>query len=437
MTIRTFHIETLGCRVNQYEGELLREQLERAGLTAGEGASDLVVVNTCTVTASADRKSRYSARRLKREHPGAFVVVTGCYAERNAREIEALGADLIVGQRAKDALVDRLRSLGILEAQPQEACAAGGPQGIGRFENRVRAFVKVQDGCNHACSFCKVVLVRGRSRSRPLEEIVAEVRRLAENGVREVVLAGIQLGAYGDDLGGTRLTRLAELARDVLRVEGVSRVRLSSIEPCDVTDELLDLMAGEPRFAPHLHIPLQSGSDRVLARMNRRYDAGFFRDLVARAVARVPRFRWTSDVMVAFPGETEEDFRATVDLVEDLRPLRLHVFSFSPREGTRAARFEGELPVHEAARRLSELTDLSAVLLSRHLGAAVGSRVKGLAESWDPAAGMAEGYTEHFMPVRWKALRSPAGDTVELGVEDFDAQGLIGFAGRDVDGAGD
>ncbi len=340
---------TLGCKVNQYETQAMREAVEGAGAVCAERADqdvDFVVINTCTVTGEADRENHYWIRRARRDHPQARIVVTGCMVTRDRAQLEALPeVDLVLSNQQKTDLVPRLlQSCGAPAAQdlPEESRESRrryAPLAISASVGHSRAFVKIQDGCNHACSFCKVVLARGRSRSRELADILEEVTRLRDSGYREIVFAGIQLGAYGLDFPQNR-AGLEEVLEACSKIEGIDRLRLSSIEPTDVKPSLLSALRDIPKCVPHLHIPLQSGDDEILAKMNRRYGRAFYVDLIARLRGRLADFSLTLDVMAGFPGEEETHFQNTLDLLETVKPLKCHVFPYSRREGTRAAGFE-------------------------------------------------------------------------------------------------
>ncbi|HXV28135.1 MAG TPA: MiaB/RimO family radical SAM methylthiotransferase, partial [bacterium] len=291
---------TLGCKVNQYETQAMRESLSRAGIhdvSETEKSSEdirFVVINTCTVTKAADRENLYWVRRAKREHPRAKVIVTGCFVERNRSELQAHPEiDLILSNDDKSEIAEWLTS-GCAAPEIQDATVLRkrrreySPLTISKTSGKGRAFVKIQDGCNHACTFCKVVMVRGRARSRPLYDIVEEVKRLSGAGYREVVLAGIQLGAWGLDFsGGSNLVEVLEACE---KVDGIERIRLSSIEPTDIKPPLIEALGAISKCCPHLHIPLQSGDDGILERMNRRYRRSFYMDLIERLKSGIPRF---------------------------------------------------------------------------------------------------------------------------------------------------
>lgn len=386
---------TLGCRVNQYETQGMREILERQGVSAIEKTSpaaavDFVVINTCTVTADADKENKYWIRRARREHPAARIVVTGCGVERNRSEIEALPeVDLVLANHEKANIAERLLESCASPAEQDAAVAVVPkinpkhqftPLSISQSEGKSRAFVKIQDGCNHACSFCKVVMVRGRSRSREMNDLLDEVKRLADSGYKEIVFAGIQLGAYGLDFENK--ISVAEVIERSSEIEGVERVRLSSIEPTDVKPDLIKVLRDNPKACHHLHIPLQSGDDQVLKGMNRRHGRQFYIDLAAQLRDAMPDFSLTLDVMAGFPGETEECFENTYKLIETVRPLKCHVFPYSRREGTRAANFteDTEVPLEIKKARVQKLIALSDRLGREERLRYVGQKMEALVE---------------------------------------------------------
>lgn len=339
------HLASLGCKLNQSEMDRLRGQLAAAGwaLVSARDA-DVLVLNTCAVTAEAARKSRQALRRLRAQAPDAKLVAAGCYAELWPDEVAAAAApDLVVGNRDKERLAEILRGLAG-ESAPARAEER-------RSWPRTRAFVKIQDGCNNACAYCVVHIARGTSRSAPSDDVVTEVRRAVEAGHKEVVLTGVNIGAYGDDIGGPDL---GGLVRQLLRETSVERLRLSSVEPWSFRTDWLELWAS-PRLCRHLHLPLQSGSDSVLERMNRPYRAADFA-VLARAVREVvPAVTLTTDIIVGFPGESEADFGDTVALAESVGFARTHIFPFSGRPGTPAAGMAAQVPRAVVRRRCRDL----------------------------------------------------------------------------------
>jgi len=430
--MRKFKFLTLGCKVNQYESQAMRESLLREGMTeAGEEASDVVVINTCTVTGEADKANRYWVRRLRRENPHAQIIVTGCWVERNRREVEGLaGVDLILSNQEKPELAQRIfQGCGSPEvqsgAQPSNfrSKTEYASLQISSFQGHGRAFVKIQDGCNHACSFCKVVLARGRSRSRPLAGILEEAKRLRDAGYREIVLAGIQLGAYGRDLEPP--LNLVSVLEALSSVPGIERVRLSSIEPTDVRTELIRAMKELPNVCPQLHIPLQSGDSEILAKMNRRYGRDFYESLINSLRNEIPDFCLSMDVMAGFPGEEERHFEETLSLIEATRPIRVHAFPYSRREGTRAARFE-DFPEPLLRRRMRRLIEFSGGVACREKQKYIGRSFGVLVEKASSREGLVQGHTAHYLKVYFPGSQDLIGRNVRVRLMEVSGDGILG-----------
>ncbi|GAB4411072.1 MAG: tRNA (N(6)-L-threonylcarbamoyladenosine(37)-C(2))-methylthiotransferase MtaB [Anaerolineales bacterium] len=385
------HLASLGCKLNQSEMESLQAQLEAAGWELSPAhEADVVVLNTCAVTAEAARKSRQALRRLRAEAPRAHLVATGCYAELWPQEVEAAARpNSVVGNRDKARLADLLLARFPPGAAPvrEERAAPAWP--------RTRAFVKIQDGCDNACAYCVVHIARGPSRSLPADGVVAQVQEAAQAGRKEVVLTGVNIGAYGLDTGGPDL---GGLIGRILAETSVPRIRLSSVEPWSFREEWLELWA-EPRLCPHFHLPLQSGSDAVLRRMNRPYSAGDFLRLVETIRHSLPDAAITTDIIVGFPGETEADHRATLALAERAGFARIHVFPFSPRPGTPAASMPDAVPRDEVLRRSAELRALGARLAAAYAQRFVGRTMDVLWEQ-SPRGGLWTGLTPNYLRVR-------------------------------------
>ncbi len=385
--MRTFAFVTFGCKVNQYESQALRERLAARGLAEvpAERGADVIVVNTCTVTEVAAAEAQRTVRRLARRFPFAEITVTGCAADSHREEFLGLpGVRRVAGHAEKARLGDDPR------LSPEDTRPSIFDLTISRFDGHTRAFLKVEDGCDLNCSFCIIPRVRGAAVSRPLESAVDEARRLVAAGHREIVLTGVHLGSYGKDIAGRPL--LAELVERLLGIEGLARVRLSSIEANEINDALIDLMAAEPRFCPHLHVPLQSGDDEVLRRMRRRYNPRQYLGTLERVAARVPEPSFTTDVIVGFPGETEGQFERTMDLCRSAGFSRIHIFPYSRRRGTDAARLP-DLPGRLKKERLHRLERLAAELTDAYARRFVGREVEVLVESEG-------GYTERYLRAR-------------------------------------
>jgi threonylcarbamoyladenosine tRNA methylthiotransferase MtaB len=367
---------TLGCKVNQYETELVREGLRRIGYedAAEDESPDLCVVNTCTVTAEGDSKSRHVIRKLARDNPQTRIVVMGCYATRAPEEVAALPnvAEVVTDKRE---IPDLLGRFGVVDI----------PTGISRFTGRKRAYVKVQDGCLLRCSYCIIPHVRPNVYSRPIEHIRQEVARLAANEHREIILTGVHLGHYGVEENHRRpreaWIRLATLVRELCTLPEDFRIRLSSIEATEVTRELIGVMAENPtRVAPHLHVCLQSGSDAVLRRMKRRWSSKHFVDRCRLVREALDQPGFSTDVIVGFPGETEEDFQRTCDVVRECGFAKVHIFPFSARKGTPAFDMPGPIPHEVKQDRLERLQQVAAEVRDEYFRSLLGRRLQVMVE---------------------------------------------------------
>ena len=382
--MKTFAFMTFGCKVNQYESQALRERFAARGLAEvpPESGADVVVVNTCTVTETATAEAQRVVRRLARRFPWSEITVTGCAADSHRAEFLGIpGVRRVVGHERKAALADDPR------LSPEDTAPSIFDLSISRFDGHSRAFLKVEDGCDLNCSFCIIPKVRGTASSRPLESAVDEARRLVGNGYREIVLTGVHLGSYGKDLSGRPM--LADLVERLLAVPGLGRLRLSSLEANELSDPLLDLMAAEPRFCPHLHLPLQSGDDEVLRAMRRRYNSRQFEAACDRVKERVADPGLTTDVIVGFPGESDRHFENTIGLCRRVGFSRIHLFPYSRRRGTDAARLP-DLPGRVKKERLHRLERLAAELTEAYARRFLGREVQVLVEEDG-------GYTERYL----------------------------------------
>ena len=388
-------IDSVGCRLNIGEADHLARALAGQGhriVGAGE-AADLMVFNTCAVTHVAARKSRKLIRHWRRANPTAALVVTGCYAELSPQEVAALGVDLVVGNQDKDELPRLLRDARIiretddlpaLDAFPLQPDGAPRVEGASPTSGsaRTRAFVKVQDGCDNRCTFCIVTVARGDSRSRSVGEIVAEIDELIDAGYREAVLSGVHLGSYGHDRDDR--CGLVRLVRAILDQTAIPRLRLSSLEPWDLTPEFFSLWGEDARLLPHVHLPLQSGCDETLRRMARRTDQASFRSLVRQARNAVADLAITTDVIVGFPGETETEFETSIAFIEEMEFAKLHVFRYSPRDGTAAATMTDQVAPPAAQQRSNRMHALGAACEGRFKERFIGRTVPVLWESAEP-----------------------------------------------------
>jgi threonylcarbamoyladenosine tRNA methylthiotransferase MtaB len=387
--VPSFYVENFGCRATQADGAAIERQFRHQGLdpAAASSQAEIVVLNTCTVTASADQDARAAIRRIRRENPGCQIVVTGCYAQRAPEEIASLpGVTRVIGNSHKHRLAEiTLSPLENRKASSKDFVPASalGPSSMvndGIFvsdifahtellaapvfdaaHERTRPNLKVQDGCDNRCSFCVIPSVRGQSRSSPLDRVLREVQLLVDSGYREVVISGINLGRWGRDLPQTsRRLRFEDLIRAILVHTALEKLRISSVEPMDWSDQLIALMAGSPRIAKHAHVPMQSGSDRVLRAMHRKYRPWHYREKIEKIRRAMPTAAIGADVMTGFPGETEADFEETRRMVEELPFTYLHVFTYSSRPGTPSATMPNQVPAQVARQRNRILRELAA-----------------------------------------------------------------------------
>lgn len=418
---------TLGCKVNQYETQFVREGLLQAGYQeAGDSeAADLCIVNTCTVTNEGDSKSRQIIRRMNRNNPDARIVVMGCYATRAPEEVSALPgvAEVVTDKRE---LPDLLGRFGVVDL----------PKGISGLSGRHRAYVKVQDGCLLNCSYCIIPKVRPQMFSRPSQEVVDEIWGLIDGGFREVVLTGIHLGHYGVDFNSGKpreqWTRLSTLLRDLVKLPGDFRIRLSSIEATEVTRDLLSVLRDfGDKVCPHLHVCVQSGSDRILRKMKRRWNAKRIVDrchLVARELHQ-PAF--STDVIVGFPGETEADFEQSKQVCRDIGFSKIHMFPFSPRRTTPAAEMPDQIAKAVKQTRGKELAALESELRQNYFQSLVGETVQVLVESLDEATGEASGTTCRYAPATVKlpeSANTTTGNFISFQVTHSDGERIYGSA---------
>ncbi|RMH35215.1 MAG: tRNA (N(6)-L-threonylcarbamoyladenosine(37)-C(2))-methylthiotransferase MtaB [Gammaproteobacteria bacterium] len=427
--MKRVYLDFLGCRLNEAELQQWATQLRKRQITLvpSPGQADAIVLNTCAVTGEASRKSRQRLRRLHRENPQARLVVSGCYATLSPDELaHQLGVDLVVPNPEKDLLVDKLCDLLDWPVMPE---AAAEPDAAAIFScHRDRAFVKIQDGCRYRCTYCVVTLARGEERSRPIAELVAEVQSLYAQGIYEIVLTGVHVGGYGSDIG----ENLSSLVGALLSDTDIPRIRFASVEPWDLPDNFWSLFEN-PRLMPHMHLPMQSGSDSVLRRMSRRCRRAEFIELVKTARRHVPNFNVTTDIIVGFPGETEQDFEASVSLVEEVGFGHVHIFSFSPRSGTKAARLPNQVDNQVKKARSQRLHQIAARTARTEMARQIGNSVEILFES-EVEAGSRKayrywGHTPNYFRVGIESDRDDLGGAIgRVSLSD------ISSAGRYIEG---
>ncbi len=391
------HLKALGCRLNEAELEKWSQDFLAAGheITNDSDNADIVVLNTCSVTQDAGKKSRKLLNRLYRENPTAKLVASGCHATLSPEELaEAIGVDLIVFNQEKDQLATRVLEKFTDGSMPAIATEPGETALFMR--GRQRAFIKIQDGCRYRCTFCIVTVARGEERSRSEKEIIDEINRLHSQGIQEVVLTGVHVGGYGSDTNSS----LYELVQAILKQTDVPRIRFASVEPWDLHENFFSLFEN-PRIMPHMHLPLQSGADSVLRRMSRRCRTADFRDVIEQARIAVPDFNVTTDIIVGFPGETEEEWQQTMSYVESIGFGHLHIFSYSPRQGTKAARLPNPVAPSIKKQRHQAMYELGQQMKLDMLSAQLNKQVDILWEKGQGKDGWNyyTGYTPNFLKV--------------------------------------
>ncbi|MBO0587747.1 tRNA (N(6)-L-threonylcarbamoyladenosine(37)-C(2))-methylthiotransferase MtaB [Sporosarcina sp. E16_8] len=420
---KTVSLYTLGCKVNHYETEAIWQLFKDAGYDRGnfEKNSDVYVINTCTVTNTGDKKSRQVIRRAVRKNPDAVICVTGCYAQTSPAEIMAIpGVDIVVGTQ------DRTKLLGLIDEFRSERQPINAVRNIMKnriyeeldvptFTDRTRASLKIQEGCNNFCTFCIIPWARGLMRSRDPQEVIRQAQQLVDAGYLEIVLTGIHTGGYGEDLKDYNLARLL---RDLeTQVKGLKRLRISSIEASQLTDEVIDVLRDSTTIVRHLHIPIQSGSDTVLKRMRRKYTMAFFAERLDRLREALPHLAITSDVIVGFPGETEEEFMETYNFIRDHGFSELHVFPYSKRTGTPAARMEDQVPEEVKNERVHRLIELNDQLAKQYASTFEDEVLEVIPEEkykLDPESGLYEGYSDNYLKVVFTADESMVGKIVRV-----------------------
>ncbi len=403
---RTVGIYTLGCKVNQYESEAIAEALARQGMQIlpPSRVCDAYIINTCTVTAESDRKARQFIRRAIHKNPNAYILVTGCLSQADPHQVASIpGVDYICGNAQKLSVVEALSRLLKEEKKPDaprmnitapDACGFEEMQ-ITRFD-RTRAYVKIEDGCENHCTYCIIPRARGQVRSKKAEDVIREVTALTQGGCREVVLTGIETASWGKDLGGQDLSLLLE---QVDRIPGIGRVRLGSLDPSLMKESFVSKIASLSSLAPHFHLSMQSGSDKILAAMKRKYNTRMALEAMERVRRAIPHVQFTTDMIVGFPGETEEDFKETLSFVARAGFLMIHVFPYSRRKDTPADTMPNQIPEEIKHRRVAMLSSAAAESRRRILEPMVGMTLSVLPETY--SQGKMLGHTQHFIEVEY------------------------------------
>ncbi|MCY9151572.1 tRNA (N(6)-L-threonylcarbamoyladenosine(37)-C(2))-methylthiotransferase MtaB [Bacillus haynesii] len=421
MATVAFH--TLGCKVNHYETEAIWQLFKEAGYERKEfeSSADVYVINTCTVTNTGDKKSRQVIRRAIRQNPDAVICVTGCYAQTSPAEIMAIpGVDIVVGTQ------DREKMLGFIKQYQEERQPINGVSNIMKarvfeeldvpaFTDRTRASLKIQEGCNNFCTFCIIPWARGLLRSRDPEEVIRQAQQLVDAGYKEIVLTGIHTGGYGEDM---KDYNFAQLLKELdSRVKGLKRIRISSIEASQITDEVIEVLDHSDKIVRHLHIPLQSGSNSVLKRMRRKYTMEFFADRLTKLKKALPGLAVTSDVIVGFPGETEEEFMETYNFIKEHKFSELHVFPYSKRTGTPAARMDDQVDENVKNERVHKLIALSDQLAKEYASDYEGDVLEIIPEEPFTETGednLFVGYTDNYMKVVFEGSEDLIGQLVKV-----------------------
>lgn len=414
---------TLGCKVNQYETEAMTELFEKNGYISvnSEEYADVYVINTCTVTHMSDRKSRQYIRRMKKKNPNAIIAVVGCYSQVSPEEIlDIEEVNLVMGTNDRKAIVENIDNLtvdskvstvdDIMKVKDFESIE------ISQTNGRTRAFIKIQDGCDRYCTYCIIPYARGRIRSRKMDEIVEEIETLSRNGFKEVVLTGIHVASYGKDLrdGSDILTVLKE----VHNIDGIERIRLSSVEPKLFTDEFISEICSLEKLAPHFHLSLQSGSDGVLQRMNRRYSAEEYKRIVEILRDRIPDVSITTDVIVGFPGESNEEFLETLGFLKELKLMHTHIFKYSPRKGTPASIMENQIDSQTKNFRSGVLLNLCTKNFRNFVEKFKDRELRILVEELDND-GYYEGLTDNYIRIKVRSEHDIRGEFVDVRISDI------------------
>ncbi len=420
-----FH--TLGCKVNQYETEAMREAFIKKGYTvvSDNAPFDIIVINSCTVTAESDRKTRQTLNRFRKENPQSIIVLTGCMVQAFAEKSKELSADIIIGNTDVSKIsksVEEFLENGerIFNVTPHKRGAGFNTPTITNFAERTRAYMKIQDGCERYCTYCIIPTARGTLRSKPIEEIKKEAKALADNGFIEIVLVGINLTSYGK--GGD--INLCDAVDAVCEVEGIKRVRLGSLEPDHITDEMLERLKQQEKFCEQFHLSLQSGCDATLKRMNRHYDTEFYRDLVIRIRKMFPSAAITTDIMVGFAGETNQEFSESLQFAKEINFAKSHIFAYSRRSGTIAYALPNQVTRAEKSNRSKQMIKATLETEIEFLQNQIGNTVAVLFETFED--GINEGYTKNYSRVKIEYPHSLSGQILNVKLTDIKSDYLIG-----------
>ena len=422
--MRSVGVLTLGCKVNTYESEYVINELKKAGyeIKDFDDICDVYIINTCTVTNNSDSKSRKMIRQAIKKNPNACVVAMGCFIAANP-EYSENGLDIIIGNKDKSKIVELLdeyfKNKEILNVQYTGRLKEFEDMYITNFPGRTRAFVKIQDGCDNFCTYCIIPFVRGKCRSKEEDKVIEEVTDLVKNGYKEVVLTGIHTGSYGVDLD----TSFADLLNKLVKIDGLERLRISSIETTELNEDVLDVLRNSKVLVDHLHIPIQAGSNEILKAMNRKYDLDYFKNKIKEIRSIRPEISISTDVIVGFPGETEELFQTTIATCREIEFSKLHVFPFSERKGTRAAALDNKIDNKEKKNRARRLIEVSEELEIKYMEKFIGREVEVLVE--EHKDGYSIGHTGNFLHVKFEG-ESPINEFTNVKITSVDYPYCIG-----------
>ena len=421
---KTVAFYTLGCKLNFSESSTISRQLNEIGFTKTEfnNGADMYIINTCSVTENANKECRRLIRKAKKISPDSFVVITGCFAQLKPTSISEMeGVDMVLGANDKFNLPNLLQNLDNKKIGEIHGCEIKNLNYTSSYslEERTRSFLKIQDGCDYPCTYCTIPLARGKSRCDTIENILKNVLEIAKNGIKEIVLTGVNIGEFRDDNN-----RFSDLIKELEKIEGIERYRISSIEPNLITDEIIETVKNSKKFMPHFHIPLQSGSDKILGKMKRRYRTDLYKEKLEKIVKAIPEVCIGADVIVGFPGETDELFKTTLDFIKNLPISYLHVFSYSERENTLATTFEGIVEKNKRAERSKMLRILSDKLQRAYYQKYLGSTQTALLEK-ENKNGFLFGFTDNYIKVKVPFIEELVQKKINLKLLSFDENGNV------------
>ncbi len=425
----TFNIITLGCKVNQYESEAVEELFLQKGYKKAQTNADIYVINTCTVTNMSDRKSRQMISKARRDNPNAIVAVMGCYSQVKPEEVaEIEGVDIVLGSRNKENVVDLCEDILQNKDAIDKIIAPSETKTYEELEisnqtEMTRAYIKIQDGCNMYCSYCLIPYARGNIVSRDIDSIVEETKRLADNGFKEIVLTGIHVASYGKDFDSD--ITLIDVIEAVASVDGIERIRLSSMEPRHISLDFLERMKATGKACDHFHLSLQSGSDDILKAMNRKYDRKIYKEKVNLIREVFPNAGLTTDIIVGFPGESQRNHEETMEFVDEIKFAKTHLFKYSPREGTRAAKMTGQVDGNIKKQRLHDLEKIEEKNRMAFLEEQIGKTLEVLIESKSDLEGYSGGYSTNYLKVNVRN-HIPANTIVNVKITDIREGELVG-----------